>query len=122
MKKLSSTILLLLFFPVCISAQRNSSLSLGEKFRNDLFKKDWSNLDHLISGEPKIAQNDNRFDLNLKSDINLNDQIVREINSDSESDGKAIEMPIHEPHGNYKMRVIKIDTTSQFYLKVFPEK
>ncbi|EAR01935.1 hypothetical protein [Maribacter sp. HTCC2170] len=122
MKKLSSTLLPLLFFSVFISAQVNSPLDMDEESQNNLFTKDWSSLDDLITGKPKIVLNDNLLGLNLRPDINFNDLMVNETRSDIETNVKAIEMPIHEPYGNYKMRVIKNDSTSRFYLKIFADK
>lgn len=109
--------ILVFFFSITLSGQQNRSLDLKEKSENDLFQKDWSNLDHLIAGKVNIEHHD-APKLELKSDIKLKDLVSQDIAEADESNRKTSKMPIHKPTGNHHMPVHEIDSKGRYYLKI----
>jgi len=105
-------------FGICMIHSQDSTNSDDKDRDNPLLKYDWSD----IGTTPYVIgkkTNKNYVDsyLNLAKTID-NSAAVGSLNY-PRSASSISKMPVYEPKGIHKMRVFKIDSTKQFYLRVY---
>jgi len=119
MKKIIFLNILILLGLISVNAQQYSQLDFGKQSNADLFDKDWSSFDNLISANQRINQDSTYFQFDFQNpltDLTLNDRL----NSET-SKGKAIEMPIFEPSANHSMKIYQPDSTSHYHLRIIKQ-
>lgn len=102
---------------VSIHAQQVSQFNFLKESNNELFEKDWSSFDNLISGD----KGSKRDSTNIQFDFNPSITVLRlngPLNSET-SKGRVIEMPIFEPDGRHSMKIYQPDSTSHYHLRIF---
>ncbi|NAS12871.1 hypothetical protein [Poritiphilus flavus] len=117
--KFLSTIIICLLCCLSLSAQQDNSLFTKDSSKNDLFKKDWSSFDHLLRGSPNLQQQQ-LSELDLRSDITLNDLILEDMQANPNHSGRVVDMPIHKPDGTHAMPIFQVYDPNRFYLRILP--
>ncbi|MCP4976019.1 MAG: hypothetical protein GY931_07635 [Maribacter sp.] len=105
-------------FGICIMHSQDST-NTDEKDRdNPSLKYDWSDIATrpYVIGK-KTGKNNIDSYLNPAKTIDFS-AVVGSLNYPISASNNS-KMPVYEPKGIYKMRVFEIDSTKQFYLRIF---
>jgi len=105
-------------FGICMVYSQDAS-NTNEKDRdNPLLKYDWNDIGTMpYSIGEKTSMNNVDSYLNLAKTID-NSAAFGSLNYPI-SASSISKMPVHEPKGIHKMRVFEIDSTKQFYLRIY---
>ncbi|MGB5437281.1 MAG: hypothetical protein WBM98_15395 [Maribacter sp.] len=110
--------ILLTWLGVCTMHSQEATTTNVKGRNQPSLRYNWSDIGTIpnVIGQ-KTAKNDVDSYLNLAETID-NSAAVGSLNY-PKSASSSSKMPISEPKGIYKMRVFKIDSTQQFYLRMY---
>ena len=105
-------------FGTCMMHSQDSTNTDAKDRDNPLLKYDWNDIGTTpyVIGK-KTSKNNVDSYLNLAKTID-NSAAVGSLNNPI-SASSISKMPVYEPKGMHKMRVFEIDSTKQFYLRIY---
>jgi len=106
------------FFGICMIHSQDSTNTDDKDRDNPLLKYDWGQIGITpYITATKASKNNVDPYLSLARTIDTSASIVS-LNYPL-SDSSISKMPVYEPKGIHKMRIFEIDSTEQFYLKIY---